>query len=46
MNAGRSEIGTKAAEIIAERVADPTKEVERIVELSPKVLYGDTLKRR
>ncbi|MGR3502623.1 LacI family DNA-binding transcriptional regulator [Pseudaestuariivita sp.] len=45
MDSCRDEIGTKAAEIIARRVADPKAEVERIVELTPKIDVGDTLKR-
>ncbi|WP_425073032.1 LacI family DNA-binding transcriptional regulator [Sagittula sp. S175] len=46
MDACRTEIGTKAAEIIAARVENPEADFERIVELSPKIAYGDTLKRR
>ncbi|CUH82481.1 LacI family DNA-binding transcriptional regulator [Tropicibacter naphthalenivorans] len=46
MDACRTEIGTKAAQIIAARVEDPKAEVERIVELTPKLTFGDTLKRR
>ena len=46
MDALRMEIGTKAAEIIAARVDNPHAEVERIVELTPKITYGDTLRRK
>ena len=46
MDACRTEIGTKAAEIITARSADPAAEVERVLELSPKISYGETLKRR
>ena len=46
MDACRLEIGRKAAEIIAARLADPPKEAEKEVVLSPKISYGDTLKRR
>ena len=43
MDACRKEIGTKAAEIIAERVAGETPQAR--VTLSPKISFGDTLKR-
>ncbi|MGR3370154.1 MAG: LacI family DNA-binding transcriptional regulator [Sagittula sp.] len=46
MDACRTEIGTRAAEIIAERVSNPSAEVERLIELTPTINYGDTLKRR
>ncbi len=47
MDACRLEIGQKAAEIIAQRLADPTANaVESQITLSPKISYGDTLKRR
>jgi LacI family gluconate utilization system Gnt-I transcriptional repressor len=46
MDACRDEIGRKAAQIIAQRVEDPTAEIEKIVELSPKIAFGQTLKRR
>ncbi|WP_094021460.1 LacI family DNA-binding transcriptional regulator [Maliponia aquimaris] len=46
MDACRAEIGRKAAEIIASRVDNPAVPVEKIVELTPKIDYGDTLKRR
>ncbi len=46
MDACRTEIGTKAAEIIAARVDNPEADVKRITELSPTITYGDTLKRR
>nr|WP_239113313.1 LacI family DNA-binding transcriptional regulator [Shimia biformata] len=44
MDACRREIGEKAAEIIAKRVAG--EDPERIIELTPKISFGDTLKRR
>ena len=46
MDACRTEIGTKAAQIIAARVENPEAEMDRIVELTPKIAHGDTLKRR
>ena len=46
MDACRHDIGRMAAEIIARRVEDPDAEVERVVEMSPTISYGDTLKRR
>ena len=46
MDACRFEIGTRAAQIIASRVNDPGAEVTRVVELTPKVEPGDTLRRR
>ncbi|SPF77607.1 LacI family DNA-binding transcriptional regulator [Pseudoprimorskyibacter insulae] len=46
MDACRLEIGTKAAQIIAGLVEDPKSTVEKIVELTPTISYGDTLKRR
>ncbi|HBM61197.1 MAG TPA: LacI family transcriptional regulator, partial [Citreicella sp.] len=45
MDAHREEIGRKAAEIIAARTENPAAEFERIVELTPKITYGDTLRR-
>jgi len=44
MDACRRESGRKAAEIIAARVNN--EPCEAIVELSPKIAFGDTLKRR
>lgn len=44
MDACRSEIGVKAAELIKARAVDPSLEAE-VVELSPKVAFGDTLRR-
>lgn len=44
MDACRHEIGRTAARIIAER-QNPDAEVDNIVELSPKIDFGDTLKR-
>ena len=46
MDACRTEIGVKAAQIIAARVQDPEAEHEKMIELSPKVQPGDTLRRR
>jgi LacI family gluconate utilization system Gnt-I transcriptional repressor len=46
MDACRTEIGTRAAQIIAARVADPSAEVDKVIELTPVVDPGDTLKRR
>ena len=46
MDACRLEIGRKAAQIIAERVENPDVELDKRVELTPTISYGDTLKRR
>ncbi|MGH1412712.1 MAG: LacI family DNA-binding transcriptional regulator [Pelagimonas sp.] len=46
MDACRTEIGTRAAQIIATRVENPDAELDKLVELTPKIAYGDTLKRR
>ena len=46
MDACRIEIGRKAAEIIHARLSDPPVEIESQVTLTPKISYGDTLKRR
>ena len=43
MDAGRIETGRKAAEIIARRVSG--EDAEGILELTPKIEYGDTLRR-
>jgi LacI family transcriptional regulator, gluconate utilization system Gnt-I transcriptional repressor len=45
MDACRLEIGRKAAQIIATRQDDDVEDIESIVELSPKIEFGDTLKR-
>ena len=45
MDACRLEIGRKAAQIIASRQEENDEDVEGIVELSPKIEFGDTLKR-
>ncbi|MBN9888762.1 LacI family DNA-binding transcriptional regulator [Salipiger abyssi] len=45
MDACREEIGRKAAEIIATRVENPGAEFDKIIELTPKIAYGDTLRR-
>jgi LacI family gluconate utilization system Gnt-I transcriptional repressor len=46
MDACRTEIGRKAAEIIAARLHEPPQEIETRITLSPKITYGNTLKRR
>lgn len=46
MDACRTEIGTRAAQIIAARVENPDIELDKIVELTPTIAFGDTLKRR
>ncbi|MBS0126334.1 LacI family DNA-binding transcriptional regulator [Thetidibacter halocola] len=46
MDACRTEVGRKAAQIIADRIATGTVEDERVIELTPTISYGDTLKRR
>ncbi len=46
MDAMRDEIGVKAAEIISALVENPNADIERIVELVPKLAYGDTLKHK
>ena len=45
MDACRNEIGRKAAEIIVARLETPPQEVDSQVVLTPKISYGDTLKR-
>ncbi|MCA0963511.1 LacI family DNA-binding transcriptional regulator [Salipiger bermudensis] len=45
MDACRAEIGRKAAEVIATRVNDPTAAFDKIIEMTPKISYGDTLRR-
>jgi len=45
MDACRREIGQKAARIIAERQDRPEAEETEVVELSPTLDYGDTLRR-
>lgn len=45
MDACRTEIGVKAAEIIAARVNDPHATFDKIIEMTPKIAYGDTLRR-
>ncbi|EPX82985.1 LacI family DNA-binding transcriptional regulator [Salipiger mucosus] len=44
MDACRAEIGRKAAEIIASRVNDPDASFDSVIELTPKIAYGDTLR--
>ncbi|MGV6805855.1 MAG: LacI family DNA-binding transcriptional regulator [Ruegeria sp.] len=46
MDACRLEIGRKAAEIISSQLADPNTEFDTRITLTPKISYGDTLKRR
>ncbi|MCR8548331.1 LacI family DNA-binding transcriptional regulator [Salipiger sp. P9] len=45
MDACREEIGRKAAEIIAARVDNPEATFDTVIELTPKIAYGDTLRR-
>ena len=45
MDACRSEIGRKAAEMIVKQVNDPKTSFEKVHELVPKIDFGDTLKR-
>lgn len=45
MDACRSEIGRKAAEMIVQKVSDPKTSFEKVYELVPKIDFGDTLKR-
>jgi LacI family gluconate utilization system Gnt-I transcriptional repressor len=46
MDACRLEIGRRAAEIVAARLADPDAAIEQQVTLTPAISYGDTLRRR
>ncbi len=46
MDAMRMQIGTQAAQIIASRVENAEADVPKTVELTPKIAFGDTLKRR
>ncbi|WP_425100962.1 LacI family DNA-binding transcriptional regulator [Tropicibacter sp. S64] len=46
MDACRTEIGTKAAQIIAARVAGEAEPDQKVIELTPRISFGDTLKRR
>ncbi len=45
MDACRTDIGRKAAEIIAARNDPDSPDPERIIELTPRISFGDTLKR-
>ena len=45
MDACRSEIGRKAAEMIVQQVNDPKTSFVKVHELVPKIDFGDTLKR-
>ena len=45
MDACRLEIGRKAAQIIADQLQNPNADIEKHVTLSPKISYGDTLRR-
>ena len=44
MDACRKEVGKIAAQIIADRVINGTENVEKVVELSPKLNLGSTLR--
>ncbi|MEC3862622.1 LacI family DNA-binding transcriptional regulator [Mesobacterium sp. TK19101] len=46
MDACRTEIGRKAAQIIAARVDNPDAEIEKEIELTPTIAYGGTLRRK
>lgn len=46
MDACRFEIGVKAAKIIAAQLSDSPEDVDRVVTLTPRISFGDTLKRR
>ncbi|MCE8005413.1 LacI family DNA-binding transcriptional regulator [Aestuariivita sp.] len=46
MDACRLEIGRTAAQIVAAQLKDPEAEIDKQVTLSPKISYGDTLRRR
>ncbi len=46
MDACRREIGVKAAEIVATRNAEPGSGGGELIELTPTLQYGDTLRRR
>lgn len=46
MDACRTEIGMQAAQMIASRVDTPEVEFDRVVDLTPTISFGDTLKRR
>jgi LacI family gluconate utilization system Gnt-I transcriptional repressor len=46
MDACRLEIGRKAAQIIIDRLSEPETPIDSVVTLTPKISYGDTLKRR
>ena len=45
MDACRSEIGRKAAELIVQQVKEPGLKIDKIQEILPKIDFGDTLKR-
>ena len=45
MDACRSEVGRKAAEMIVQHVKDPKTSFKKVHELVPKIDFGDTLKR-
>ena len=45
MDACRTEIGEQAAEIIVQRTNTPDVDSPKVIELSPKISYGDTLRR-
>lgn len=45
MDSCRLEIGRAAAQIIAKRCDDPELDVGEVIELTPKISFGDTLRR-
>ena len=46
MDACRVEIGRAAAQIVADRLEEPEAEAQSTITLTPKISFGDTLKRR
>jgi len=46
MDACRADIGRMAAEVIVKLTEDPEAEVDRRIELTPRISHGDTLLRR
>ncbi|MGB0439034.1 MAG: LacI family DNA-binding transcriptional regulator [Paracoccaceae bacterium] len=46
MDSCRTEIGERAAQIIADLVENPDAAIERRVELTPRISYGATLRRK
>lgn len=45
MDACRLEVGRKAAQIITSLLAEPPEPIDKEITLTPKISYGDTLKR-